>query len=139
MFFSNNIGGLRQVAYSLAQWLENSYILIPFHKIYPKVVIAIKLTTVSVASKIRARTVFLSLLGKETIRDLIQRLSLINVVVLFPGGSISVNACFRALKELLMGRLNEVCKARHNSRHLFLPFCYLLLASPIYLKLLHLS
>jgi hypothetical protein len=119
VFFSDDIGGLKQVAHSLAQWIKKVDVSSTSHFIRPKEVIAIESVTISAASEARARTEFLSLLSGETAGDLMQRLSSIDVIALFPGGSISVDARFRALKELLMGRSDEVREARYNSRHLF--------------------
>lgn len=48
-----------------------------------------------------------------------QSFSSVDIVALFPGGAISVDARFRALKELLMDRSDEIREARYTSRHLF--------------------
>ncbi|KAJ0100665.1 hypothetical protein J7T55_002025 [Diaporthe amygdali] len=108
VFFSDDIGGLRQVACALAQWLEGSHASMPSNNIRPKVVIAIELTTVSVASEKKARADFISLLREETARDPMQIFSSIDILGLFPSGSISVDARYRALKELLMQSSDEI-------------------------------
>jgi len=53
-----------------------------------------------------AKEAFLWLLGEETIKDLSELISAINIVALFPNGTMSINTCYRRLKERLMDSLD---------------------------------
>jgi hypothetical protein len=61
----------------------------------------------------------LSLLSEETATDPMDSFSSVDIVALFPCGTISPDARFRALKELLMDRSDEIREARYRSRQLF--------------------
>ncbi|XTI94257.1 hypothetical protein V2W45_1473474 [Cenococcum geophilum] len=87
-FFYANLGSFRQIARYIATWLEKGYLLTLLKSTYLRVVI--------VTEKIP-----LGLLGEEIIKDLSKLILAINIVALFLNGTISVNACYRRLKEPL--------------------------------------
>lgn len=114
-FFSDDIGGFRQVARCLAEWLEQGCV----SRIHPRVVIVTEKVPVGSTSEKEARKAFLWMLEEETARDPLQQMTSIDVIALFPSGSVSVDARLRPLKELLLKRSDQVRQIRAESRYLF--------------------
>jgi hypothetical protein len=118
-FFSTDLGGFRQIAISIAAWLEKgSYSTLP-KGAYPRVIIVSDKIPQGTASEKEARRAFLWMLGEETTRDPFEQFSEISVVALFPTGTISVEARYRPLKERLMEASNRIRTNREDNRHLF--------------------
>jgi len=59
------------------------------------------------------------LLREKTIKDLSKLILVINIVTLFPNGTIFINTRYRRLKEHLIDSLDQVQKSRENRRTLF--------------------
>jgi hypothetical protein len=70
-------------------------------------------------SEKEARTTLLWLLREETTKDVSGQFSSIDIVALFPTGTVSVEARHRLLKERLMSGSDQVRKEREHERLLF--------------------
>lgn len=70
-------------------------------------------------SEKEARKAFLWLLREETTKDPFEQVSAIEIVALFPAGSMSVEARHRRLKERIMNGSDQVRTNRDDTRTLF--------------------
>lgn len=61
-----------------------------------------------IESKNKARKTFLYLLGEEMVKNLSNKILVINIVALLPNGKMSAKARYRHLKECLINALNQV-------------------------------
>ena len=118
-FFCDDLGGLRQVARHLAAWLEQGDSSTLPRSTHPRVVIVTEKLPPGAESEKEARTALLWLLREETTKDLSERVSAIDIIALFPNGTISVEARHRLLKERLMDGSDLVRKNREDVRSLF--------------------
>ena len=118
-FFSDDLGGLEQVARHLAAWLEQGNISTFPRSTNPRVVIVTEKIPVGAESEKQARRAFLRMLRNETAKDLSEQVSAIDVIALFPNGTISVEARHRPLKERLMDGFDQVQANRGDERSLF--------------------
>jgi hypothetical protein len=116
-FFCDDLGGFKQVASQLATWLEHGNLT--GLAIRPRVVLVTANIPVGVKSEKKARAEFLTMLRRETSNDLFDLVSAIDVIALFPSGSISVDARHRLLKERLLDSLDRSQKTRRDARMLF--------------------
>lgn len=118
-FFCDDLGGLKQVARYLAAWLEQGDSSTLPRSTHPRVVIVTEKILPGAESEKEARTALLWLLREETTKDLSERVSAIDVIALFPNGTISVEARHRLLKERLMDGSDLVRKNQEDVRSLF--------------------
>lgn len=118
-FFSDDLGGFKQVAHHLATWLEQVQESTILRSTRPRVVIVTEKIPSGVENEKEARKAFLWLLSEETKRDLFEQVSAIEIIALFPAGALSVNARHRLLKERIMSGSDQVRKSREQSRCLF--------------------
>jgi len=118
-FFCDDLGGFRPVAHHLAAWLEHGNISTISASTRPRVVLVTEKIPQGVESEKAARATFLALLSEETNRNLLDQISAIEVIALFPNGSISVDARHRSLKERLMGSSDQIRKNREEAQLLF--------------------
>ena len=103
-FFCANLSFFKQIARYITTWLEKGHLLTLLKSIYLRVVIITK--KIPLGAESEAKEAFLWLLGKETIKDLFELISAINIVALFLNGIISINAYYRRLKECLINSLD---------------------------------
>jgi len=118
-FFSDNLGGFKQVVYHLAIWFE-----LVQESIIPKstclqVVIVIEKISSGVENEKEARKAFLWLLSKETKKYLFEQISAIEIIVLFLAGVLSVNARHRLLKECIISKSDQVRQNKKQFISLF--------------------
>lgn len=118
-FFCDDIGGLDRVARYLAAWPEHGHASALPASPRPKVVVVIENISLGAESEEAARTTLLRLIREETTRDLFCQISAIDVIALFPRGSISVEARLRPLKERLMASSDQIRTDRHHAQSLF--------------------
>jgi hypothetical protein len=71
-----------------------------------RVVIITKNIPPSAENEKEARKAFLWLLSKEMTRDLFEQISAINIIILFPASSLSIDIHYRLLKEYIMSGLD---------------------------------
>jgi Holliday junction resolvase-like predicted endonuclease len=74
---------------------------------------------VGAESEREASATLLTLIRKETARNVFNHISEIEVIALFPDGSMSVEARYRPLKERLMASSDQVRKQRQDTQSLF--------------------
>jgi len=118
-FFSADIGGFRQIARHIAVWLKSGPSSTLPRSTHPRVVIVTDKISPGTDVEKEARQVFLWMLEEETTEDLLQYISAIDVVALFPGGTMSAEARYRRVKERLMEGSDQVRKNREDARSLF--------------------
>jgi hypothetical protein len=118
-FFCDDLGGLDQVACYLASWLEHGDLSTLPRSTHPRVVVVTEKIPVGAESEKEARTALLWLLREKTTKDLSEQFSAIDIIALFPNGTISVEARHRLLKERLMSSSDQVRKNREDERLLF--------------------
>ncbi|KAF1948543.1 patatin-like phospholipase-like protein [Byssothecium circinans] len=118
-FFSDDLGGFKQVARHLAAWLDQGNASTLPRSTHPRVVVVTEKVPPGAESEKEARKALLWLLREETTKDLSEQISAIDVIALFPNGTISVDARHRLLKERLMSGSDQVRKNRENERLLF--------------------
>jgi hypothetical protein len=118
-FFSDDLGGFKQVARHLAAWLEQCQTSTIPRSTRPRVVIVTEKIPPGAENEKEARKAFLWLLSEETTRDLFEQISAIDIIALFPAGSLSVDARHRLLKERIMSGSDQVRKTREDVRLLF--------------------
>ncbi|KAH7111753.1 hypothetical protein B0J11DRAFT_598320 [Dendryphion nanum] len=118
-FFCDDLGGLKQVACHLAAWLEHGDLSTLPRSTHPRVVVVTEKIPLGAESEKEARTTLLWLLREETTKDLSEQFSAIDVIALFPNGTISVEARHRLLKERLMSSSDQVRQHREDKRSLF--------------------
>jgi hypothetical protein len=118
-FFSDDLGGFKQVAHHLATWLELGQESTIPRSTRPRVVIVTEKIPSGVENEKEARKAFLWLLSEETKRDLFEQVSAIEIIALFPAGALSVNARHRLLKERIMSGSDQVRQSREQFRSLF--------------------
>jgi len=126
-FFCDDLGGFKQVACHLATWLDHPSTIPVTTR--PRVVLVTEKFPGGVESEKKALNSFLMLLKREIkSRDLLDQISSVDVVVLFPSSSISVDARYRPLKERLMEGSDLIRRKRQDSQLLFSAthFCALL-------------
>jgi hypothetical protein len=118
-FFCDDLGGLKQVACHLAAWLEHGGASTLPGSTHPRVVVVTEKIPLGAESEKEARTALLWLLREETTKDLSEQFSAIDIIALFPNGTVSVEARHRLLKERLMSSSDQVRKNREDERLLF--------------------
>jgi hypothetical protein len=118
-FFSDDLGGFRQIAQRLALWLEKGPMPTLPKTALPSIVIVTSKFVPGVEAEDEAKRAFLWMLREETTKDPDQYISAIDVVALFPNGAVSAEARYRRVKERLMERSDQVRKQREDSRLLF--------------------
>lgn len=101
-FFAADIGGFRQIAPHLATWLERGHSSALPKSTLPSVVIVTDKITPRAEIEEEARNAFLWMLREETTKDLSKQISAIDIVALFPTGTMSVDSRYRRVKERLM-------------------------------------
>ena len=116
-FFCADIGCFRQVARHIAAWLEKGNLSTLLKSTYPRVIIVTE--KIPLGTESEAKKAFLWLLREETIKDLSELISTIDIVAIFPNGTMSVNARHRRLKEHLINSLDQVRKSREDVGTLF--------------------
>jgi len=117
--FSDDLGGFKQVARYLAAWLEQCQTSTIPRSTRPRVVIVTETILPGAENEKEARKAFLWLLSEETTRDLFDQISAIEIIALFPAGSLSVDARHRLLKERIMSGSDQLRKTREDLRSLF--------------------
>ncbi|KAF1974496.1 FabD/lysophospholipase-like protein, partial [Bimuria novae-zelandiae CBS 107.79] len=85
----------------------------------PSVVIVTDKITPRAEIEEEARKAFLWMLREETKKDLSKQISAIDIVALFPTGTMSIDARYRRVKERLMERSDQARKSREGTRTLF--------------------
>jgi hypothetical protein len=118
-FFSADFDGFGPIVRHLASWLDGGKPSIMPKTTYPRVIIVTESQTIGVADEDEAKIRFLSMLKDETTKDFSTRFSALDVLCIFPSGSISNAARFRPLKESLMKASDHVRTSRTTSRTLF--------------------
>ncbi|KAH7108826.1 phospholipase, partial [Dendryphion nanum] len=118
-YFCDDLGGLKQVACHLAAWLEHGDLSTLPTSTHPRVVVVTEKIPLGAESENEARKTLLWLLREETTKDLSEQFSAIDVIALFPSGTISVEARHRLLKERLMSSSDQVRQHREDKRSLF--------------------
>lgn len=118
-FFSADVGGFRQIARHLATWLERGHSSTLPKSTLPSVVIVTDKITPRAEIEEEARKAFLWMLREETTKDLSKQISAIDIVALFPNGTMSIDARYRRVKERLMERSDQIRKSREGTRTLF--------------------
>ncbi|PSN58648.1 hypothetical protein BS50DRAFT_510039, partial [Corynespora cassiicola Philippines] len=120
-FFATDVGGLEQVAHQLATWLRASPLSSISKSTLPSIVIAIDSITIQIEDEDedKVRRAFLCMLPEEMTRRLLARVSAIDIIPLFPDGTMSTDARYRRLKERLMERSDQVRRNRQNTQILF--------------------
>jgi hypothetical protein len=115
-FFSNDLGGFKQIAQRLARWLEQGRSSTLPVGTLPSVVIVTSGFVPIPAVEEEARKAFLRILADETSEDPFQQLSTIDVVAVRSKGATSAKVRFRRLKEHLKQRSVQIQKRREDSR-----------------------
>ena len=69
---------------------------------YPRALVVIEITTPGDKSERETRDIFLETLKKKTTKDLAERFSDLNVIILFSENKMSAQTRYRRLKEYLM-------------------------------------
>jgi hypothetical protein len=118
-FFSADLGGFRQIAIHIAAWLEKGSSSTLPKCIYPKVIIASDKIPLGTRSESEARKAFLWMLSEETTKDPFEQVSAIDIVAVFPAGTMSTKARYRLLKERLMEASDQIRGNREKTRYLF--------------------
>ena len=118
-FFSADLGGLDQIACQIATWLEKAISSTIPKCASPRVMIVSDEIPPGAKSEKEARETFLWLLREKTTKDPFERISVIDIVALFPANTISIEARHRPLKERLMDGSDQVRKNRKDSQLLF--------------------
>ena len=118
-FFSADFDGFGPIVRHLASWLDGGKPSIMPKTTYSRVIIVTESQTIGVADEDEAKIRFLSMLKDETTKDFSTRFSALDVLCIFPSGSISNAARFRPLKESLMKASDHVRTSRTTSRTLF--------------------
>jgi len=118
-FFSDDLGGFRQIARHLAAWLEQGCPSTLPSGTRPRIVIVTGKVPQGAASEAEARKAFLWLLREETSEHLSERFSNVEVIALLPNDSLSADARYRLLKERLKSASEEVRRRRAEVRSLF--------------------
>ena len=88
--------------------------------IYLRIIIVTESQTISAADEDEAKIRFFSILKDKMIKDFSTRFSALDILYIFPSGSISNAARFRPLKESLIKALDYIRTNRATSRTLFL-------------------
>ena len=101
-FFSADLGGFKQIACHVAAWLEKGSSSILPKCTYLRVIIVSDKILPGAEMEKEARKSFLWLLEEETIKDLFEQISAIDIVAFFPAGTMSDEARHRPLKERLI-------------------------------------
>jgi hypothetical protein len=115
-FFSADLGGFKQIARHVAAWLEKGSSSTLPKCTYPRVIIVIDKIPPGAGMEKEARKGFLWLLEEETTKDPFDQISAIDIVALFPAGTMSDEARYRLLKERLMDGSDQVRKGREDTR-----------------------
>jgi len=126
-FFCDDLGGFKQVANYVAAWLDHPSTIPATTR--PRVVLVTEKIPAGVESEKKALNSFLMLLKREIkSEDLLDQISSVDVVILFPSSSISVDARYRPLKERLMEGSDLIRRKRQDLQLLFSAthFCALL-------------
>ena len=118
-FFSADFDGFGPIVRHLASWLDGGKPSIMPKTTYPRVIIVTESQTTGVTDEDEAKIRFLSILKDETTKDFSTRFSALDVLCIFPSGTISNAARFRPLKESLMKASDHVRTSRATSRTLF--------------------
>ena len=118
--FSEDLGGFEQVARHLAAWFEQCQTSTVPRSTRPRVVIVTEKIPPGAENEKEARKAFLWLLSEEMTGDLFEQISAIDIIALFPAGSLSVDARHRLLKERIMSGSDQVQKSR---KQMGLSFC----------------
>jgi len=118
-FFSDDLGGFRQIARHLAAWLEQGCLSTLPRGTHPRIIIVTGKVPQGAASEAEARKAFLWLLREETSEKLSERFSNVEVIALLPHNSLSADARYRLLKERLKSASEEVRRRRAELRSLF--------------------
>jgi len=118
-FFSADLGGFKQIACHVAAWLEKGSSSTLPKCTYPRVIIVSDKIPPGAETEKEARKSFLWLLEQETTKDPFEQISAIDIVALFPAGTMSDEARHRPLKERLMDGSDQVRKKREETRLLF--------------------
>ena len=118
-FFSDDLGGFKRVARHLAAWLEHDCPSTMSPSTRPIVVVVTEKIPVGTKSESEARDTLLDLMRKGTERNVLDYISVIEVMALLPGGSISIEARYRSLKERLMASSDQIRKQRQDAHTLF--------------------
>ncbi|KAK1754174.1 patatin-like phospholipase-like protein [Echria macrotheca] len=117
-FFCDDLGGFKQVAHYVAAWLDHPSTIPAATR--PRVVLVTEKIPGGVESEKKALNSFLMLLKREIkSEDLLDQISSVDVVVLFPSSSISVDTRYRRLKERLMEGSDLIRRKRQDSQLLF--------------------
>jgi hypothetical protein len=101
-FFFADFGGFRSIVRRFAFWLEKGQPLMLLKATYPRVLVVVEITASGDESERGAKDVFLEALKEETTKDLAERFSGLNVMILFSENKISVHIRYRRLEEYLM-------------------------------------
>lgn len=115
-FFSDDLGGFRQVAQRLACWLEHGRSSTLPVGTLPSVVIVTSRFAPKPAVEAEARKAFLWMLAEETPEDPFQQLSTIDIVAIRSKGATSAKVRFRRVKEHLRQRLKQAQTNREDNQ-----------------------
>ncbi|KAF3028716.1 hypothetical protein E8E12_000182 [Didymella heteroderae] len=116
-FFSDDLGGFRQIAQCLARWLDQGCSPSLPNIVRPSVLVVTSGVVTSGADK--AKSTLLSMLAEETTVDLHQQFADIDVLVVFPKKAVSAEARWRPLRERLMKRSDRMRIERKARRVLY--------------------
>ncbi|EXK83413.1 hypothetical protein FOQG_12275 [Fusarium oxysporum f. sp. raphani 54005] len=118
-FFCEDLGGFKRVSRHLAAWLEHDCPSTLPEGTRPRVVVVTEKSSVGAESEREARTDLLTLIGKLTARNILEHISSIEVIALFPDGSLSIEARYRPLKERLINSSDLAREQRREKQLLF--------------------
>ena len=118
-FFCDDLGGLDSVTPIVGAWLQRGHSSTLPRSTLPRLILVTQALHPSTEREIDARQKFLELLKQETPEDIFEQVSAIEVIALFPSGSLSTRSRHRLLRERLMDRSDRVRQSRENSRVLF--------------------
>ncbi|SCO07049.1 uncharacterized protein FFC1_10298 [Fusarium fujikuroi] len=118
-FFCEDLGGLKRVSRHLAAWLEHDCPSTLPEGTRPRVVVVTEKRSGGAEGEREARKDLLTLIGKSTARNILEHISSIEVIELFPDGSLSTEARYRPLKERLINGSDLAREQRREAQLLF--------------------
>jgi hypothetical protein len=113
-FFSDDLGGFKQIARRVAVWLEQGKSSTLPAGTLPSMVIITSSFSPRVTTEQEARESFIGMLREETLEDPFLQLSAINIFALQRKGAISTRTRFKHLKQHLMKRLEWTQKNKQD-------------------------
>jgi hypothetical protein len=115
-FFSDDLGGLKNIAKCLSTWVNNGCGR-PYNM--PHIVVVMEMISPSAYVEREAAERLIKLTQNETAGTLFKLISTIEVVALFPRATISSKSRYRLLKERLLTRLFQMRSRRESMSTLY--------------------